>query len=96
MMNKSLEQVGIDVSSKKFDIDIIMTGKPKSLRDRLQVILRALVELEREVGTVEKTRLLEKLLSDHEIQFQEAEKLLTQLLREGTIYSPKEGFLRKT
>ena len=28
IMKRSLEEVGIDVSSRKFDIDIIMTGKP--------------------------------------------------------------------
>jgi len=39
IMKRSLEEVGIDVSSRKFDIDIIMTGKPKSVRDKLSVIL---------------------------------------------------------
>ena len=51
LMRKSLEQVGIDISgSGKIDIDIIMTGKSKSLRDRLQIVLSLLLELEREQG----------------------------------------------
>ncbi len=96
IMKRSLEEVGIDVSSHKLDIDLIMTGKPKSLRDKLQVVLGTLIEMERETGMVEKSVLLEKLEIEREIVRGEAERLLGQMLREGTIYSPKEGYLKKT
>ncbi len=96
IMKRSLEEVGIDVTSRKYDIDIIMTGKPKSLRDRLQVVLGKIIEMEKETGMVEKSELLEKLETEHEIMGPEAERLIGQLLREGTIYSPKNGYLKKT
>jgi len=96
IMQRSLEEVGIDISSHKLDIDIIMTGKPKSTRDKLQVILGTIVEMERETGMVEKSALLEKLETERDVIRSEAEKLLGQLLREGTIYSPKTGYLKKT
>jgi len=96
LMKRSLEQVGIDVSSRKFDIDIIMTGKPKSLRDKLQAVLGTIVEMERETGMVEKAALLRKLEEDHGIGSSEAERLLRQLMKEGTIYSPRDGYLKKT
>jgi len=96
IMKRSLEEVGIDISSHKLDIDIIMTGKPKSLRDRLQVILGTIIEMEKETGMVEKSSLLEKLQTQHEIPSSEAERLIGQLLKEGTIYSPKAGCLKKT
>jgi len=96
IMKRSLEEVGIDVSSHKIDIDIIMTGKPKSLRDKLQIVLGAIVEMERETGMVQRSALLEKLESEYEIVGPEAERLLGQLLKEGTIYSPTEGYLKKT
>jgi replicative DNA helicase Mcm len=96
IMKRSLEEVGIDVSSSKIDIDIIMTGKPKSLRDKLQVVLGAIVEMERETGMVQRSALLETLEREYEIVGPDAERLIGQLLREGTIYSPKEGFLKKT
>ncbi len=35
IMKRSLEEVGIDLSSYKVDIDLIMTGRSKSIRDRL-------------------------------------------------------------
>ena len=92
---KSLEEVGIDVSSHKIDIDILMTGKPKSMQDKLRVILNAMAEMEKETGTVSRKELLDKLVSDFNIQRSEAERLLGQLVREGTVYEPKDGFLKK-
>jgi replicative DNA helicase Mcm len=96
IMKRSLEEVGIDLSSYKMDIDIIMTGKPKSVRDRLQTILSTLMELERETGIVEKATLLNELDERYKISRGEAERLIGQLLREGTIYEPREGYLKKT
>jgi replicative DNA helicase Mcm len=96
IMKRSLEEVGIDISSHKFDIDIIMTGKPKSLRDKLGVVLNTIISMEKETGTVKKSELLEKLETEYDIVRGEAERLIGQLVKEGTIYSPKEGELKKT
>ena len=93
---RSLEEVGVDMASHKMDIDIIMTGKPKSLRDKLKVILDMILDMEKETGMVEKKALLELLETKHSISAPEAERLVGQLFKEGTIYSPKEGFLKKT
>jgi len=96
IMKRSLEEVGIDLSSYKYDIDIIMTGKPKSIRDKLQTVLSTLIEMEKETGIAEKTALLNELETKHKISTGEAERLIGQLLREGTIYEPREGYLKKT
>ena len=96
IMKRSLEEVGIDLSSYKMDIDIIMTGKPKSMRDRLQTILSTLMEMEKDTGIVERAALENELETKHKISRGEAERLIGQLLREGTIYEPREGYLKKT
>jgi replicative DNA helicase Mcm len=96
IMKRSLEEVGIDLSSYKYDIDLIMTGKPKSVRDKLQVVLSTMLEMEKETGIVEKAALLNELETKYKISRNEAERLLGQLLREGTIYEPREGYLKKT
>ena len=96
IMKRSLEEVGIDLSSYKMDIDIIMTGRPKSVRDKLQVILSLLIEMERETGMVEKAALVSELEEKHKIPRAETERMLWQLLREGTIYEHREGYLKKT
>ena len=96
IMKRSLEEVGIDLSSYKIDIDIIMTGKSKTTRDRLQIILGTLMEMEKETGMVEKEALETELDEKYKISRSEASRYLGQLLREGTIYEPREGFLKKT
>jgi replicative DNA helicase Mcm len=96
IMKRSLEEVGIDLSSYKMDIDLIMTGRPKSVRDRMQIILSTLMEMEKETGIVEKTALLSELESKYKIPRAETERMIGQLLREGTIYEPREGCLKKT
>jgi replicative DNA helicase Mcm len=96
IMKRSLEEVGIDISSYKMDIDLIMTGKPKSVRDKMQVVLSTLMAMERETGIVEKTLLVSELESKYKVSRVESERILGQLLREGTIYEPREGCLKKT
>jgi len=99
IMKRSLGEVGIDLSSYKYDIDIIMTGKSKSMRDKLHIVLSTLMEMEKETGIVEKTALLDELETKHKIPKGEAERLIAELVREGTIYEPKGpsgGYLKKT
>ncbi|MDQ1280905.1 MAG: replicative helicase Mcm [Thermoproteota archaeon] len=96
LTRKSLEQVGIDTSSGKFDIDLIMTGKPKSLRDRLQVILSTLTEIEKTEGFADENEFYNRLLKEYDIERVEATRLIEQLVRDGMVYRPKIGYLKKT
>ncbi len=96
IMKRSLEEVGIDLSSYKVDIDLIMTGRSKSIRDRLSVILSVLLDMEKVTGIVEKDALVNELETKHKIPRGEIERMISQLLREGTIYEPREGCLKKT
>ena len=96
LMKRSLEEVGIDMSSYKMDIDLIMTGRPKSVRDKLQIVLSAVVEMEKETGAVEKDALLAMLEEKHKLSRTDIDRMIGQLLREGTLYEPGEGRLKKT
>ncbi|MCL2358483.1 MAG: minichromosome maintenance protein MCM [Nitrososphaerota archaeon] len=96
IMKRSLEEVGIDMSSFKVDIDLIMTGRPKSIRDRLGIVLSTIMDMERVTGIVERDILVNELETKHKIPRSEIERMIGQLLREGTIYEPREGCLKKT
>jgi replicative DNA helicase Mcm len=96
IMRKSLEEVGIDLSSYKMDIDLIMTGRPKSIRDKLSIVLSTLMSMEKITGIVEKDALVNELETKSKIPRGEVEHMISQLLREGTIYEPREGCLKKT
>jgi len=60
-----------------------------------KIVLSMLVEMERETGMVERDVLLEEL-KKHGIEQRETKRLIGQLIRDETIYSPREGYLKKT
>ena len=95
LMQRSMQQVGIDVTTGKMDIDIIMTGKPKSLRDKLQVVLSVIVEADRAGEMIRDEELYERVERDYDVGRSEAERLLNQLVRDGMVYSPKPGHYKK-
>jgi len=94
LMRTSLEQVGIDVTTGEIDIDILYTGKPRSLQMQLQKVLSVITELEKH-GPIRDEDLYETLLSDHNINRTEAAKLIAVLMRDGTIYSPRPGTYKR-
>jgi replicative DNA helicase Mcm len=96
IMTVSLSDVGVDVKTGSMDIDVIMTGKPRSLRDSFQKVIETVAELERETGTVEETVIIAALAEKENIEEKEARRLIGQLIKEGILYSPKPGRLKRT
>jgi len=74
----------IDITELDTDIDVIMTGKPRTLRDKLQAVLNTLEEFDN--AEAERTDLIKKLETKYQINPEEADRLIRQLLREGIIY----------
>ena len=52
--------------------------------------------MEKETGMVDKERLLERLQAEYDILSGEAERLIGQLLKEGTLFAPRDGYIKKT
>jgi replicative DNA helicase Mcm len=95
LMTVSLQNVGIDVTTGKMDIDVIMTGKPKSLRDKMQAVLAFITELERQSGIVEEKKLYGILNEKMDMNEDEAKNIVNQLIKEGILYSPKPNQLKR-
>ena len=96
IMTVSLSDVGVDVKTGAMDIDVIMTGKPRSLRDSFQRVIETVAELERETGSVDETVLIAALVDKEKMEDREARRLIGQLIKEGILYSPKPGRLKRT
>lgn len=96
LMQRSLEQVGIDVTTGEIDIDILYTGKPRSLQMQLQKVLGVVSDMERITGVVKDEDLFNTLMEDHGIGRAEAARLIGVLMRDGTIYSPRPGYYKRT
>jgi replicative DNA helicase Mcm len=91
LMKESMKEVGINPESKEMDIDMIMTGIPKTNRDKMSLILALLSEMH---GITKQ---------DVEVEFEkkgfssaEAEKILSLLVSNGSIYEYKSGLYKKT
>jgi replicative DNA helicase Mcm len=96
LMRKSLEQVGVDVTTGQIDIDLLYSGKPRSLQNQLQKVLQVVREMERVSGSVKETELYEALSTDYNMSRTEAARLISVLMKDGTIYMPRPGYYRRT
>ena len=95
LVNVSMGDVGVDVTTGTTDIDVIMTGIPRSFRDNMQKIIDVIFELSRESGSAEQSTLLMVLKERENLQEGEALRLLGQLIKDGIIYSPQPGRLKR-
>jgi DNA replicative helicase MCM subunit Mcm2 (Cdc46/Mcm family) len=77
---------------KKEELTTIMVG---ATREKLLKVLNVIVQLEKENGYAPKEEVMQQLQKTG-IKPEEADKLIQTLLREGTIYVPKDGYLKKT
>jgi replicative DNA helicase Mcm len=96
LMRKSLEQVGVDVTTGQIDIDLLYSGKPRSLQNQLQKVLQIVGEMERVSGSVKETELYAALSTDYNMSRTEAARLISVLMKDGTIYMPRPGYYRRT
>ncbi len=95
LMRKSLSEVGIDVESGKPDIDVIMTGKPMSVREKLSLVLDVIRQLEQQHGYADDTALRQEL-QEQGLSKGEIDRIINRMITEGRIYSPKPGAYRLT
>jgi len=92
LMNTMLEKVGMDVETGVLDIDTILVGKPKSMREKEITVLNLIKELveESSYGCV-KIKRLRKAAQDEGIDDSSLEKVLRSLRRVGDIYEKRPG-----
>ena len=93
LMIRSLQQTGVDVETGKIDIDTIMTGKPTSKRNKMEIVLEMIVKLEKEDDAVEEQKLIGLLASD--LTEQEVREILFTFTKDGMIFNPKSGFIKR-
>lgn len=89
LMNSVLEQVGMDVETGTIDIDLIMTGKPKSMREKEVTVIKLIREILNSGEECVRYRDLRKKISEYGIDEETLEKILRNLRRNGEIFEPK-------
>jgi replicative DNA helicase Mcm len=91
-INEELEKTRVEC---KVDLDTILCGSPASLRGKIQEILDIITRLQNASGMAEEGAVIEEA-SKRGLREDEIRMIMRKLLREGTIWSPKDGFLKVT
>ncbi len=92
LMKYSLSQLGMEPGTGVIDIDRIESGITATKRRRIGVILEIIENLQKESKEVAR----EDIKAACEEQgIDDAEDILDKLKREGIIFEPRAGFVRK-
>ena len=97
LMSYFLRSVGVDVETGRIDIDVVMTGKPKSQRDKIVLVMdlikRMVEENNGEPVSKEEVvaRAVEKGLDEDTVR-----KLLEKLHESGELIEPRPGYITRT
>ena len=97
LMLYMLRKVGMDVKTKAIDIDIIMTGQPKSKRDKILKIIDIITDMIKENNNepVKKEDVIQRAIAlGFERHF--VEKVIEKLQDSGELLEPKPGYILKT
>lgn len=92
----SMEQVGIDPETGGYDIDLIETGKPRSLQNKLFLLLQIIDSLCKIEGVARVDEVKRTLAEAHRIAEPEASKLISTCMRDGAIFAPRPGYYKRT
>ena len=95
LMKYMMDTTMIDYATRKVDVDILMSGLPKSQRDKFVKIRDILKELNYEKEAVDVQEVLQRAEREG-IASEEARKIIEKMKNEGDIFEPKKGFIKKT
>ena len=95
LMDYYLRTVGSDAAGRP-DIDIIMTGRPRTVQQKIAKIIEIVEELEKELqgAPVSKDLIIDKAKQEG-IDKIFVERTLKQLLNDGVLFQPRDGFYKK-
>lgn len=96
IMIRSLKDVGLDVESGTIDIDVIMTGKPGSKRQKIMAVMKIIEDLEKYPGAPVRINEVIEKARNMKISEKEVENIIEQLKQEGTLYEPRMGRIART
>lgn len=92
LMQYSMSQLGYDFETERFDVDRLEGGVTASRRQRINKILDILESMQKETKEVA----IEDVRAEAENQgVTDIDEIIEHLKREGTIFEPRPGFLRK-
>jgi replicative DNA helicase Mcm len=96
LVEYSLKQLGYDTETGRIDIDMLESGIPASRRSRINRINELIDELQKESPEIAEEDLFAEAETRGIGDTEKIKEVIEQLKREGTLFEPRPGFLRKT
>jgi replicative DNA helicase Mcm len=97
LMNYVLEKTAYDVETEKIDIDMLLTGKTKSQRDKMNIIMDYIRSKVKEIGgPIKKEFAAEEIEKAHGIEKNTVLEIIEKLLKEGILFEAKPGYVMPT
>ena len=98
LFKRYLKDTGYDETTGKIDMDRIFVGQSRSNLNRLETLMNKLKEIfdENNWRSLEKDNLIQILELEESLDKKFIENALEELIKEGTLYEPKNGFVKFT
>jgi len=98
LFKRYLKDTGYDETSGKIDMDRIFVGQSRSSLNRLESLMNRLKEIfeENSWRSLEKNNMIQILELEENLDKKFIENALEELIKEGTLYEPKNNFLKFT
>jgi len=96
LMLQSMQQVGVDPETGKFDADVVESGMSKTQRDRIKNVKSLIEELERDHEDGAPVSKVIAQANEIGMEPEDVEAELEKLRNKGEIYEPTEDHLRTT
>ena len=95
IMKYCLQKVGLDTDTGEFDIDRIVTGITTSQRNKIMMIREIIKELESKYGSNVPFADVVDAAKDKGLDKSKTEEIIEKMKREGELFEPKHGILRR-
>ncbi|MFW9940002.1 MAG: minichromosome maintenance protein MCM [Candidatus Thorarchaeota archaeon] len=98
LFKRFLKDTGYDETSGKIDMDRIFVGQSRSNLNRLESLMNRLKEIfeENNWRSLEKVNVIQILELEENLDKKFIENALEELIKEGTLYEPKNNFIKFT
>lgn len=97
LMNYVLEKTAYDTETERIDIDVLLTGKSKSQRDKMNIIMDYIKNKVKEIGgPIKKDFAAEEIEREHDIPKNTVLEIIDRLLKEGILFEAKPGYIMPT
>lgn len=90
-----LTEVGYDPETGKIDIDKVEGRTPKSDRDKLQILINTVKDLQAEFeGNAPISILKQRMVEDHDLSEEKTEEIIKKLKSRGVLFEPSAGNIK--